>query len=91
MIKVIPEDADGKECLFCTRFGYDPETQRPVRDGQQDTHYLNGLTRIFDGVWKDEWEFDAPRWMCVPLYWRKMRIDDVKVADHSSAIQLSLF
>ena len=90
VIKVIPEDAESPECLFCKRFGYDPETQRPVQDGDQDIHYLNGLKQVMDGVWKDEWEFDTPRWTCVPLYWRKMHIDDVKTAGDSPAIQLSL-
>ena len=47
--------------------------------------------RLLDGVWKDEWEFETPLWSCVPLYWRKMYIDDVKRAGYSPATQLSLF
>ena len=91
VIKVIQEDEEGPECIYCKRFGYDPKTQRPVKDGRQDIHYLYGLKQVFDGVWKDEWNVETPRWSCVPLYWRKMYIDDVKRAGYSPATQLSLF
>jgi hypothetical protein len=90
VLKVHQGGDHGPECISCKRFGYDHETQRPVEDGHQDTHYLSGLKKIMDGVWKYGWEL-TPRWLGVPLYWRKMRIDDVKRAGDNSTIQLSLF
>lgn len=90
VVKIFPESDDDQECLVCKRFGYDQETQRPVQDGDHDIHYLKGLHQVLDGVWKDEWQYDTPRWRCVPLYWRKMQTDDIKRAGDSPSTQLSL-
>jgi len=60
VIKGIQEDEEGPECIYCKRFGYDPKTQRPVKDGRQDIHYLYGLKQVFDGVWKEEWNVKKP-------------------------------
>jgi len=91
ILKVITENAEGQECIFCKRFGYDNQAQRPVQDGDQDIQYLYGLKQISGVVWKDEWEFDTPRLSCVPLAWKKMPISDVQRPANSHAIQLSIF
>jgi len=91
VIEFFPEDDNDVNCLVCKRFGYDPETQRPVQDGIQSIGYLKGLKQVADGVLKDEWPFDTPRWMCVPLYWRRMEIEEVLRRDESTETQLSLF
>lgn len=73
VVKVIPSDKEGPEQWWCKRYGY--ADGQPVKDGHQDIHYLNGLKSILPGIWKDEWEFDTPRWSCCPLYYRQMNTD----------------
>lgn len=67
IVRVIPRDDEGQEQWWCKRFGYDPGTDQPIKDGHQGIHYLNGLRQIAPDVWKDE----GCEWY-VPLYWRKM-------------------
>jgi hypothetical protein len=45
---------------------------RPFYDGHRDHSWLKGLRQVLPGVWKDEWEFDSPRWCCCPLYYRSI-------------------
>lgn len=91
VLKVSNGDDEGRARLVCKRFGYDQETQRPVVDGHQSTSYLNNLKPVIDGLWKEQWELNTPRWSCVPLYWRKMHLDEVKRSSNYPAVQLSLF
>lgn len=44
----------------------------PFDDGHvNDGHYIH-LKEILPGLWKDEWEFNTPRWSCCPLYYKRI-------------------
>lgn len=77
IVRVVPRDDEGPEQWHCRRWGMDANRQ-PINDGQSGMQsgmcYLNGLKQIAPGVWKDEWEFDTPRWMCCPLYYRRIDV-----------------
>lgn len=73
--KVHPADSDGPEVLECTRFGLTNGV--PVRDGHQDTHWLDSLRGVAADVWRDEFDFGGhPRWMCCPPYYRLMKVQE---------------
>lgn len=65
----IVADANGEQWQV-KRFGLD-DARRPVTDGHQHMHYLDGLQRVAPGVWKDEQDADT-RWSCEPRYFRQM-------------------
>lgn len=65
-----PSEDDPRECFEVKRWGM--QDGLPVYDGHDEHHWLKGLRRVLPGVWKDEWEFDTPRWRCCPLYYRDM-------------------
>lgn len=73
VVRVVPRDDEGDEQWQCKRWGMDGNRQ-PMKDGHSDMHYLSGLKEIAPGVWKDEWEFDSPHWMCCPLYYRRIDV-----------------
>lgn len=73
VVRVVPRDDEGDEQWQCRRWGMDGNRQ-PMKDGHSDMHYLSGLKQIAPGVWKDEWEFGTPRWMCCPLYYRRIDV-----------------
>ena len=73
IIKVVPGDNEGEEQWWCKHYGCD-ENGQPFKDGRQDIHYLSGLKKVATGVWKDEWEFETPRWSCCPLYYRRLEV-----------------
>lgn len=71
VLKVLPEDNEGPEQWQCERWGL--KDGKPFNDGARSgIHYLDGLKEVLPGVWKDEWEFDTPRWRCVPLYYKRI-------------------
>lgn len=73
LILVFPEDSDSPEQWHLKRWGIDSQKQ-PVSDGRSDgLRYISNLKKIASDVWKDEWEFDTPRWHCCPLYYRLMQ------------------
>jgi hypothetical protein len=73
VVRVLPEDGEGPEQWQCKRWGMN-EDRQPMKDGHSDMHYLNGLKQVAPGVWKDEWEFDTPRWLSCPLYYRRIDV-----------------
>jgi hypothetical protein len=74
VVKVLPECRDHAEQWWCMRFGMDPAERQPIKDGHQNVSYLNGLKQVAPGVWKDEWEFETPRWSCCPIYYRALQV-----------------
>ena len=71
VLEVYPPDQDDpREGLKLERWGLAGGV--PVKDGHQSNSWLRGLRRVAPGVWKDQWEFDTPRWSCCPLYYRLM-------------------
>jgi hypothetical protein len=65
-----PDDDDRREGLKLERWGQ--AGGQPIKDGHQNHSWMRGLRRVLPGVWKDQWEFDTPRWGCCPLYYRLM-------------------
>lgn len=63
--------------LTMKRWGLD-ENRQPVDDGHLGNRYLAGLTQMAPDIWKDEWEHDTPRWMCCPLYYRRIEVGGQK-------------
>jgi hypothetical protein len=73
VVRVVAADDESGEQWQCRRYGMD-EQRQPFKDGHSDMHYMNNLKQIAPGVWKDEWPFDTPRWMCCPLYYRRIDV-----------------
>ncbi len=73
VVRVVPEDKDGPEQWQCRRWGMDAHLQ-PLKDEHSGMRYLNNLKPVAPGVWKDEWEFDTPRWFSCPLYYRRIDV-----------------
>lgn len=72
VVEVFPPDQDDpREGLKFERWGQADGV--PVKDGHQSHSWMRGLRRVAPGVWKDQWEFDTPRWSCCPLYYRLMQ------------------
>ncbi len=75
VIKVIPPNKESPtEQWWCKRFGLSDDKTTPIKDGHHDVHYLDGLKQVSPDTWKDEWEFETPRWMGCPLYYRRMTV-----------------
>jgi hypothetical protein len=73
VVKVLVGDAEGEQ-WHCRRWGMNDHRQ-PVADGHgHGISFLSGLIQVAPGVWRDEWEFDTPRWTCCPLYYRRIDI-----------------
>lgn len=90
IVRVIAESDKGPEQWQCRRWGMD-ENKQPIKDGHSEMCYLNDLKTVAPGVWKDEWKHQAPRWICCPLYWRAIDLDDPLYLLCKSTQQMALF